>query len=116
MNVSQGAFRLWVVFTGLWAVFIICWWVLFGGGGTLVIDRPFDLFKIFLGWAIALLIVPGPVLVFGLALRWAFMGFRAAKPVHGTWGQRSRIRRAFARPSPKNLVSDLGEHGRTSSR
>ena len=46
----------------------------------------------------AVLIVPGFVLAFGLALRWAFMGFCAAKVVDGPWGQRARIRRAFGRP------------------
>jgi hypothetical protein len=145
VNVSQGAFRLWVVFAVLWVSLVGliwqstiqqsfehgCWFQ------TAQVEpapapksNPFDQFDkpTPKGWremsepldsykpsnpsnlceheypsvmlpdiAKGVLIVPAILLAFGLALRWAFMGFRA-KPVDGPRGARTRIRRAFGRP------------------
>lgn len=148
MNVSQGAFQLWVVFAVPWVGFAGlswnstihesfehgCWFQaaqveppakpLTGWrSGTPVKPNPFDQFdkpaqpddplmgykspcelnheypsEMLPAIAKGVLIVPGFLLAFGLALRWAFMGFHAAKPVDGPWGQRARIRRTFGRP------------------
>jgi hypothetical protein len=166
VNVSQGAFRLWVVFAVLWVSLIgLTWQSTIQGSfehdcwfqtaqveppakpltgwrsmSTPVKPNPSDQFdepapdKPLTGWrsgtpvkpddplmgfkpykppnlceheypsemlpaiAKAVLIVPAILLAFGLALRWAFMGFRAAKPVDGPRGERARIRRAFGRP------------------
>jgi hypothetical protein len=137
VNVSQGAFRLWVVFAVLWVSLIGLTWQSTIQGSfehdcwfqTAQVEPPA---KPLTGWrsmstpvepadplmgykppnlceheypsemlpaiAKAVLIVPAILLAFGLALRWAFMGFRAAKPVDGPRGERARIRRAFGRP------------------
>jgi hypothetical protein len=137
VNVSQGAFRLWVVFAVLWVSLIGLTWQSTIQGSfehgcrfqTAQVEPPA---KSLTGWrsmstpvepadplmgykppnlceheypsemlpviAKAVPIVPAILLAFGLALRWAFMGFRAAKPVDGPRGERARIRRAFGRP------------------
>ena len=138
MNVSQGAFRLWVVFAVLWASFVGliwhstiqqsfehgCWFQTAQVEPAPPPAKPVDPWEKYLknpadplmGYkppnlceheypsvmlpdiAKAVLIVPAILLAFGLALRWAFMGFRAAKPVDGPRGTPARIRRELGRP------------------
>lgn len=96
MNVGRGAFRLWVVFAALWVVF---WGYLtlhvaqldveceLGIELSNCFDHPIE----HLVWIIE--IVAGPpiaVLIFGLALAWAFKGFKGS-------AERERIARAFGR-------------------
>jgi hypothetical protein len=96
MNVGRGALRLWVVFAVLWAG-------LFGylahhvaqldvgchlGTETNCFPNPIEHL---VGIAEFVVGVPVAVLIFGLALAWAFKGFKGST-------ERERIARTFGRP------------------
>ena len=76
MNWQYGLFRLWLVVSGIWAVFTV------GAGVVYFIPLDKDIF-VLLGVALGVLavaVVPSVVVfVVGWLLLWAFKGFRQGK-------------------------------------